>query len=98
MAEIERSFLRFLIEASPAQAKAVLKLITPKQLSALGETCFNLVHADINTEIISDLRKYRTLIRKLSAKNLSSKDRAKLAAKHHKRIVAILQTAESILP
>ena len=98
MAEIERTFLRFLIEASPQQAKAILKLITPKQLTALSETCFNLTHAVLDPQLITDLKKYRTLIRQLGDKNIPAKRRAKLAAKHYKKITSILQIAESILP
>ncbi len=98
MAETERTFLRFLIEASPQQAKVLLQLITPKQLTGLSETCFNLTQGDVDPQLITDLKKYRTLIRQLSDKNISAKRRSQLAGKNHKKITKILQIAEPILP
>lgn len=98
MAATERTFLRFLIEASPQQAKALLKLITPKQLTGLGETCFNLTHGEVDPQIITDLKRYRIFIRQLADKKISAKKRATLAAKHHKKITKILQIAEPVLP
>ena len=98
MAAVEKNFLRFLIEASPQQAKVLLRLITPRQLTGLSETCFNLTHADVDPTIINDLKKHRGLIRQLADKKISAKHRAKLAAKHYKKITDILQIAEPVLP
>jgi hypothetical protein len=75
-----------------------LKLISSKQLNALSEACFNLAHADVDPQIITDLKKYRTLIRQLADKKISAKQRAKLTANNYKKIPKILQIAEPILP
>lgn len=98
MAQAERNFLRFLIEASPQQTKSVLKHITPKQLTALSETCYNITHSEVDPDIIANLKPYRTLIRELGDKSISAKRRAAIAARHYKKLGRILQTAQPILP
>lgn len=62
MAKVEKTFLRFLIEASAQQTKVVLELITPSQLMGLSETCFNLTHGEVDQQVLSNLKKYRGLI------------------------------------
>lgn len=98
MAEAEKTFLRFLLEASPQQVKAILVKITPSQLDALGEVCYNLLYGTLEPDILSALKKFHRVIRQLADKSVSAKQRRQIAVNRHKQVVHILRQAEKLLP
>lgn len=98
MAEQEKAFLRFLLQASTRQAKSVLSIATPRQLQALGEVCFNIRFGNPEPDVVKSLKPYRHLVRQLSDKRLKIARRRKLASRRAKAVVEILRRAEDILP
>lgn len=98
MAEQERAFLNFLLEANSRQAKLLLEHSTPAQLQALGEICYNILHGEIASDLIKQLQPYKLLIRQLSDKTSSSVIRRKIAGRKAKSVTELLRLVESILP
>lgn len=98
MAEQESAFLRFLIQAPTQQAKLLLDHLTHKQLAALGEVCHNLLHGELSEESKKDLKSSRHLIRQLTDKKLSEKERRSIAARRAVAVTRILRLSEELLP
>ena len=98
MAELEKVFLRFMLEATARQAKLILKEVTPSQLQAIGEVCLNLMHGSITDDLLRDLKPFRELIRQLADKSLSTKRRKQIAVKQSKQMVQVLTLVQGILP
>lgn len=98
MAEQESAFLRFLLQASTRQAKCLLEQSTGIQLQALGEVCYNLLHGDLEPELLKDLKPYGALIRRLANRHLSAAQRREIASKRAKTVIQILRLAEGVLP
>ena len=98
MAEQEKTFLKFLLQASTRQAKLLLQNITPKQLAALGEVCFNLLHGDVEDEVRKELKTFRNIIRQLGDRQLSQKSRKEAAVRRASAVVQILRLVEDLLP
>jgi len=98
MAERESAFLRFLILASPQQVKLVLGKATSSQLKALAEVCFNLLHGEIDANLLKSLKPYSSLLRSLSKKSLSANKRRTLASRKFKLVQKILKLVADLLP
>jgi len=98
MAERESAFLRFLIVAAPQQVKLVLGKASTTQLKALAEVCFNLVHGEIEPQLLKSLKPYGSLLRSLSEKRLSASKRRALASRRFKLVQKILKLSEHLLP
>ena len=98
MAELEGAFLRYLIRANNKQAKLLLSHATSEQLRAIGEVCLNLLHGEVNPELLKDVRPYKNLLRQLADKHLSGKRRREIASRRSKTVLEILRLVESILP
>lgn len=98
MAEQERSFLKFLLQASTRQAKLLLDHLTPRQLAALGEVCHNLLHGELNPELKKDLKPYKSIIRQLADRQLNVKERQSLAVRKALSVVRVLRLVEDLLP
>ena len=98
MAEQERAFLRFILQTTVRQASLLLQHATPLQLAAIGEVCFNLMHGELNTELIQELKPYRNIIRTLADKQSSISQRRTLASRKSSAIQNILRLCQDILP
>jgi len=98
MAERESAFLRFLILAAPQQVKLVLGKATTSQLKALAEVCFNLLHGEIEPQLLKALKPYSSLLRTLSEKRLSATKRRAAASRSFKSLQKILKLSEHLLP
>ena len=98
MAELEKVFLRFMLEATARQTKLILQEITPTQLQAIGEVCLNLMHGSITEDLLRDLKPFRGLIRQLADKSLSTKRRKQITVKQSKQLVQVLILVQGILP
>ena len=98
MAEQEKSFLHFLLQASTRQAKLLLADATPIQLRAIAEVCLNLLHGEVQPHLLKALKPHRHLLRELTNKSLSVVKRRGLASRRAKAVVEILHLAENMLP
>lgn len=98
MAEQERAFLHFLLEANTRQAKVLLRIATPSQLQALGEVCYNARFGELEPEVVNTLKPYRHLVRQLSDKKLTTVQRRKLISRRVKAVLTILHLVKHILP
>lgn len=98
MAERERAFLRFLLQASTRQTKLLLGESTPSQLQALGEVCLNLLQGEIEPRLLQELKPYQRLIRQLADKKLSNLQRRQIARRRASSVLEILRLVENILP
>ncbi len=98
MAEQEKLYLNFLLQTSTRQAKILLKDSTPRQIQALGEVSYNILHGDLEPDLLKDLKQYRLLLRQLIDKSLSTAKRRLLIVRRAKSIVEILRLVEGLLP
>lgn len=98
MAEQERTFLRFLLEASTRQVKLLLATSSPTQQRALGEVCYNILYGELDPKILQKLKPYHLLVRQLADKKFPISQRRKLTNRRAKSVVNILRIIESILP
>ena len=98
MAEQEKLYLQFILQASTRQAKLLLKDSTPRQIQAVGEVSYNILHGDLEPDLLKDLKQYRTLLRQLIDKSLSVTKRRQLITRRAKAIVEILRLVEGLLP
>lgn len=96
MAEQERTFLKFLIEATPRQVKLLLTELTARQVTAITEICLNLLEGAVDPEILKDLKKHRQLIRQLADSSVQKK-RALIKRKYG-AVAEIVRRVESMLP
>ena len=58
-AEKQAVYLRFLLEAPLQQRTWLVKHITPAQVNAVGEVCYNILYGDID---VTKLEKYKHII------------------------------------
>lgn len=98
MAERESGFIRFLLHASQKQARLLLGHLTPRQLEAIGEICYNILHSQLDPALQQSLRTHRRLIRLIANRQLSSSQRNRIIRRHTKAVLRILHFAESLLP
>ena len=83
-------FLRFVIEAPRKQSHWLLKHMTPSQLNAVGETCYNLLFGQFD---ISKLTPYKHIIRALGDRRTALRKRRALVAKHPHAVVQAIRQA-----
>lgn len=98
MAEQERTFLRFLLEANPRQVKLLLAHSTTRQIQALGEVAYNSLYASLEPSLLKDLKRYRHLLRELANSGNSVSRRRKYVVRKSKAVVEILRLVEGLLP
>lgn len=77
-AEKEVAFLRFILHASKKQQYWLLDNLTPTQLDAIGEACYQLLYADRD---VSSVKKDKNIIRQVGDKKVSSTRRRYLVKK-----------------
>ena len=66
-------------------------------MTAIAEICYNLLYGDLDPDLIQDLKPYRHLIRRLTDKGLSFKQRRKLMVKSMEHVLRVLRLSEGIL-
>ena len=72
-------FLHLLSSASPQQKKAIIKSATKNQIHCVCEICKNVLAGNVPVDI-KRLCKYKTIIRQMSNKKVSLKNKRKLLA------------------
>ena len=92
MAEQQLSFLKFLPHASRHQLKCILEHITPAQLNAIGEVCYNLLYG---TTDVSELKRHRHIIRLLGDKKIPAIKRRVIVHQHPNVVVRVIR---AVLP
>jgi hypothetical protein len=100
-AVIEEDFFRFLQTAKVAQSLLLLRNVTTSQVEAISEICFNISGGSEvveNQELLTDLKQFKHVIRKLSDNDLRIAERRSVINRHPQIVLKIIQKAESILP
>lgn len=92
MAEEQISFLKFLPQASRKQLKCILEHITPAQLNAIGEVCYNLLYGTIQ---IAEFKRHRHIIRILGDKKIPAIKRRAIVLQRPNIVVRLIQ---AVLP
>ena len=87
-------FLRFLLDTSKKQALLLLENTTPNQSLVLSEIGLNLLQLPLNKKEKKEVTRYNTVLKKISKKKLSAKNRQRLISKNKKAIYSILQTIQ----
>lgn len=97
--EKEIEFLCFLAVTNKKQTRLILQNLTSSQVNCLCEICFNILYSDdIPAELLVDLKKYSSLIRKVADRKSTLLSRRTLIAQHPAKIVSIVRLAECLLP
>ena len=95
----ELEFVRFLLVCNKHQASLLLRHLTPQQTNAIGEIFFNVLYSqDLDEDLLSGLKRHRTLIRRIGDRQKGVISRRKDIAKHSATVLRILQLVEVILP
>ena len=84
-----KGFLTLLLTTDPAQARALLNIITTKQVEAIVEIAYNLMRIATSETEKAVIKKRRTLLKKLVNKKLKLPKTKKLIALHR---LALLKT------
>ncbi len=92
MAEQQLNFLKFLPQASRQQLKCILEHITPAQLNAIGEVCYNLLYGTIK---IGEFKRHRHIIRLLGDKKISTIKRRAIVQQRPNVVVRVIR---AVLP
>lgn len=88
MAEGQAPFLRFLLQASPAQLRFLLGSITPPQLDAIGEVSYNVLYGVVE---VKELSRHRHYIRLLGDRTVSSRRRRALVKTRPNLVVQLVK-------
>ena len=87
------SLFQMLVEASDVQRMAILKTLSDQQLRALIEAVYNVLRGvcSINNKDKKKLFNYKTIIRRLVNKELTSKQRHRLLINHQGMLPVLLR-------
>ena len=97
MAELELPFIKFLLEASSKQAKLLFMDITPTEVVAIAEVCYNILHGEVDQDVLEDLKPHRHLIRRIADKTIAFKERRATIVQSRKAVIHVLRIAERLL-
>ena len=92
----EAYFIALLLRTNKWQRRALLQTITKKQLRALIEVAYNVLHGYGHTaeKDMPCLKRYQSIIRRLVAKGLSTRKRKDLLTKYISIISKLLKGIE----
>jgi len=97
--EKEIEFLCFIAVTNKKQNRLILQNLTSSQVNCLSEICFNILYSDdIDGQLLSDLKKYATVIRKVADRKSTLVTRRTVIAQHPAKIVSIVRLIECLLP
>ena len=91
-------FIKSVLTLTHKQAKILLKHITDSQLSILGELCYNLVYGKLDPVLIVKLKRYRSVIIRLSDKRISNRKRRLAVRTNATSVLKILNLTRELLP
>ena len=92
------SFLKFLLCITYQQMKEVLYHITNEQLEAIGKFCYNILHGKIDTALIKIIKRHRTVIRQLSNRSKTEKQRRRILRGKINVFMKIFKETKHIIP
>jgi hypothetical protein len=84
---------QLLVEASEPQRKAIIKTLSEQQVHAVIEAIYNVLGGvcPVNSKDKRTLCDYKTVIRRMVTKELTSKQRQSLLAKHQNILPLLLK-------
>ena len=90
-----RGFISLLLSTTKAQSKALIYTITPEQATALCEIFLNIDSLSLNSKQLEAVRKYSSLIKKLTNPNLSLPKRQTNIQNYHLQVINCLSVIKS---
>jgi hypothetical protein len=85
--------LMLLVDASEAQAQAILKTLTPVQLRVILEAIYNVLRGTcpIGDKLKKNLYQRRGIIRRLVSKDLTRQQQQRMLVKHRQLLSLLLR-------
>lgn len=91
------NYIKLLLETNKDQAKVLLAHATPKQVEAISEIAFNLLHLSLSNRIKRVVEKVKHLLKRLTKKAVSFKAKISLLKRNAHTVLKLLKLIKDSL-